>query len=1407
MLLTMLLPVSAAASPTAAPAGAPSTPASASDSLGVLQYRPRVIATTDGERDDLASMHRFILYTNDLDVIGIVQSSSQFHHSGDKDAIPPISSTTWLGSDWIHAIIRNYAEAYPMLVQNDPRYPTPEYLHSVVKVGNITDVGEFAKNTEGSEWIKQILLDDNPAPVYISIWGGTNTVAATLRSIRDQYYGTPEWDAIYQKVCAKAWIIVDLDQDTTIKQYILPTWPDANVIVNRSQYDAFAYGWAGRNPNEYLQYFQAPFMASMIRKGPVLTDYSLAANRDWTSEGDTPQFMAQFPWGLQDLTNYQPTWGGMGGRFTQIGPTLWTDSLSYMGFAGRATADYTPFWNATPSGSLFGATTLAHAADAGSAHLDPADVSNLQVGDVIHVGSGLSLEQREIASMGTAQSATTTLFSAASAGATNVKVNNAADFFVGAPMSIDTGANLEYVTVTAVGTQARTTTLAAAVSAGATNVKLANTTGLSNGDTLNIDTTGAMEPVTITNVGSSTLNTTTTGASTTIAAGSTTVAAGSTTLAAASAAGATNVKVASVTNFFPSQTITLDAGANLETATVAAVGTSGSGGTGLTLAAALVNAHASGAAVVAVTPAGTTDLKTAAITNFLPGQTVTIDAAGAPESATLAVVGLGGSTTLGLPSAAGDANIKILSTSNFVAGTRLWIDAGANLETAMISTDGPRYPAQGADQEGTRAAGATTTAADSAVGATTVKVASVTGFLVGAPITIDSGGARETNHITFVGTAGATGTGIDLAAPLTSAHATGAQFSAAGLTFTTPLTKGHAAGAAVSANGVTLTAPLAQAHTGAVTLAVVTPAGLSTLKVASVSNFLAGRTITIDTGANQEIRTIASVGTAGIGGTGITLTAPTSLAHLGNAAIAQVAAQAGATNIKLTSVTGLVAGATLVIDTGANAETVTVTAVGASGAGGTGVDFTPALALTHIGAVAVRSDGTGVDFTPALTAAHASGATVTDAGAGITFTPALALAHTSGRTTRRLSSGITLKTPLSVSHAAGEPFQSDMSPYYPQARWAVVLENDFAVRADWQLKSFAEANHPPVPSVPARAIFAKPGDVVSLTGAATDPDGNALAYSWWQYRESGSYPGAAITINNANTADQATFVVPADAANGDTIHMVFQVTDSGAPPLVRFQRVVVTVGSGATITTSAPTSVFGQPVTFTAGIPQAYGFPMPTGDVQFIVDGANMGAPLALDATGHATLTTAFLAVGAHEVRAVYAGDGVYGPATSDPLTQTITGTAPCLSGNIKKRLTVEAGQALCFAPGTVMRAPVTVNEGGSLDIEGATIIGAFRVIGAASLRICGATMGGSFTVGASTGLVLIGGDLATGPCAGNTITGPVHLMGNTAGVEFNGNQVNGALTINGTTGVLPAPDTGSVHAEGNTVTGPIKIK
>src|SRR3954470_11612818 len=76
-----------------------------------------------------------------------------------------------------------------------------------------------------------------------------------------------------------------------------------------------------------------------------------------------------------------------------------------------------------------------------------------------------------------------------------------------------------------------------------------------------------------------------------------TFAAGPTTLAAAAAIGATNIKVGSVNGFTAGMAITIDAGSNLEPATIMTVGTAGAAGTGITLTGPLTNAHASGVTV------------------------------------------------------------------------------------------------------------------------------------------------------------------------------------------------------------------------------------------------------------------------------------------------------------------------------------------------------------------------------------------------------------------------------------------------------------------------------------------------------------------------------------------------------------------------------------------------------------------------------------------------------------------------------------------------------------------------------------------------------------------------------------------------------------------------------------------
>src|SRR6201999_1811795 len=66
--------------------------------------------------------------------------------------------------------------------------------------------------------------------------------------------------------------------------------------------------------------------------------------------------------------------------------------------------------------------------------------------------------------------------------------------------------------------------------------------------------------------------------------------------------------------------------------------------------------------------------------------------------------------------------------------------------------------------------------AATAVGDTVVKVAAVTNLVAGQPFMVDTGQSLEVGQIQTVGTAGATGTGVTLPAPLKFAHASGVPF-------------------------------------------------------------------------------------------------------------------------------------------------------------------------------------------------------------------------------------------------------------------------------------------------------------------------------------------------------------------------------------------------------------------------------------------------------------------------------------------------------------------------------------------------------------------------------------------------------------------------------------------------------
>ncbi len=128
-------------------------------------------------------------------------------------------------------------------------------------------------------------------------------------------------------------------------------------------------------------------------------------------------------------------------------------------------------------------------------------------------------------------------------------------------------------------------------------------------------------------------------------------------------------------------------------------------------------------------------------------------------------------------------------------------------------------------------------------------------------------------------------------------------------------------------------------------------------------------------------------------------------------------------------------------------------------------------------------------------------------------------------------------------------------------RWRPAYQSAFQARMDWCVKAYDEANHAPVAVINGEEgqglvrITAKPGETIKLSAEGSfDPDGDALSYCWYPYREAGLFDGE-VVIDGADKKD-ASFVMP-DANPGETIHIVLEVTDDGDPPLTSYRRIVV----------------------------------------------------------------------------------------------------------------------------------------------------------------------------------------------------------------------------------------------------------
>ncbi|SFV31325.1 DUF1593 domain-containing protein [Thermoflavifilum thermophilum] len=316
------------------------------------EQKNRLIVLTDvgAEVDDMQSLIRLLLYSNEIDIQGLVATTSVWM----KNRVHP---------EIIRKLILDYGRVRPNLLQHEPGFPPADSLLRLVKSGNpaygMEGVGE-GKNSEGSDWIIRMLEKPDDRPLWIAIWGGANTLAQALYELR-----TTRSAAEVNRLIAKLRVYAISDQDDS-GHWIRTQFPNLFYIVSPGD-DYGRATWIGITmvvkgiDNEEIS---NDWIAEHIQEGhgPLGADYPDVA---YGMEGDTPSFLSLIPNGLNAPEH--PDWGGWGGRYALYLPHI---SPLKKGISGVPIEPETrPIWTDTsdtyrpfvhrPFGKTVGEDTLA----------------------------------------------------------------------------------------------------------------------------------------------------------------------------------------------------------------------------------------------------------------------------------------------------------------------------------------------------------------------------------------------------------------------------------------------------------------------------------------------------------------------------------------------------------------------------------------------------------------------------------------------------------------------------------------------------------------------------------------------------------------------------------------------------------------------------------------------------------------------------------------------------------------------------------------------------------------------------------------------------------------------------------------------------------------------------------------
>ena len=286
--------------------------------------KPRMVVISDigNEPDDQMSLVRLLLYSNELDVEGLIAATSTWQRAKTHP-------------ETMQELIRAYGKVRANLLLHADGWPQAAALAAVVRSGQpqygMSAVGA-GKASPGSRELEAAIERMDPRPLWICLWGGANTLAQALLDLR-QALPQDRLNALLANVRVSS----ISDQDDA-GPWIRREFPSLDYIVmpslaNSNNY--YAATWTGISGDRYYRngegadfsYVTNEWLDANIRgKGPLGSQYPKYM---FIMEGDTPSYLNLIDNGLDAAMH--PDWGGWGGRYVWLQPygethAIWTQS-------------------------------------------------------------------------------------------------------------------------------------------------------------------------------------------------------------------------------------------------------------------------------------------------------------------------------------------------------------------------------------------------------------------------------------------------------------------------------------------------------------------------------------------------------------------------------------------------------------------------------------------------------------------------------------------------------------------------------------------------------------------------------------------------------------------------------------------------------------------------------------------------------------------------------------------------------------------------------------------------------------------------------------------------------------------------------------------------------------------------